>query len=211
MWPQNKMQDGKIHNKNDWQFDPFLDQPLWQYLCFAKQFRSLVILRMFWRQNDRWQAPSQIPLVFCSPTSRLDSCNCSIEMAEDPTMTSHLLSGLYHLENGGCMGFNRVRQKVWNLTDASSPTWVADKCQSWQRHLSSWCYGKTWLGKITEVSQLRVIFWFISHDCSGIHGRTFNLSPLHSLFNSFSKSSQHHVNLPMLLWLFEDCYELSNS
>ena len=36
MWPQNKMQDGKIHNKNDWQFNPFLDQPLWQYLCFAK-------------------------------------------------------------------------------------------------------------------------------------------------------------------------------
>jgi len=155
MWPQNKMQDGKIHNKNDWQFNPFLDQPLWQYLCFAKQFRSLVILRMFWRQNDRWQAPSHIPLVFCSPTSRLDSCNCLIEMAEDPTMTSHLLFGLYHLENGGCMGFNRVRQKVWNLTDASSPTWVAERCQSWQRHLSSWCYSETWLNQVTMVSHLQ--------------------------------------------------------
>jgi hypothetical protein len=26
---------------------PFLDQLLWQYLCFAKQFRSHVILSMF--------------------------------------------------------------------------------------------------------------------------------------------------------------------
>jgi len=103
MWPQNKMQDGKIHNKNDWQFNPFLDQPLWQYLCFAKQFRSLVILRMFWRQNDRWQAPSQIEL------DSWNSCICSTEMVEDPTMTSHLLSGLYHLENDGCMGFVGVR------------------------------------------------------------------------------------------------------
>jgi hypothetical protein len=24
MWPQNKMQDGKIHNKNDWQFSTIL-------------------------------------------------------------------------------------------------------------------------------------------------------------------------------------------
>ena len=89
MWPQNKMQDGKIHNKNDWQFNPFLDQPLWQYLCFAKQFRSLVILRMFWRQFSQWHPPSQTPLVSCSPTSGLDSwnsCKCSIEMAEEPLM-----------------------------------------------------------------------------------------------------------------------------
>jgi len=158
MWPQNKMQDGKIHNKNDWQFNPFLDQPLWQYLCFAKQFRSLVILRMFWRQNDRWQAPSQIPLVFCSPTSGLDSCNCSIEMAEDPTMTSHLLFGLYHLENGGCMGSVRVRQKsgIWQML-VNKPTWQRN-VYLWQRPWSSWYLSETWLGKITEVSQLRVIF-----------------------------------------------------
>jgi len=37
-------------------------------------------------------------------------------------------------------------QQIWNLTDAGRQTWVADECQSWQRHLSSWCYGKAkWL------------------------------------------------------------------
>jgi hypothetical protein len=38
-------------------------------------------------------------------------------MAEDPTMTSHLLFGLYHLENGSCMGFVGVKQKsgIWQM------------------------------------------------------------------------------------------------
>jgi len=58
-------------------------------------------------------------------------------MADDPTMTSHLLSGLYHIENDGCMGFVGVKQKVWNLIGAGRSTWVAEGCQSWQRHLSS--------------------------------------------------------------------------
>jgi len=110
---------------------------------------------MFWRQFSQWHPPSQTPLVSCSPTSGLDSCNCSIEMAEDPPWYSNLLFGLYHIRNRGCMGFNRVRQKVWNLTDASSPTWVAERCQSWQRHLSSWCYSETWLNHITMVSRLQ--------------------------------------------------------
>ena len=122
---------------------------------FTEQFRSLVILRMFWRQNDQWQAPSQIPLVFCSPICGLDSCNYSTEWPEIPPWYSNLLFGLYHIRNSGCMGFNRVRQKVWNLTDASSPTWVAERCQSWQRHLSSWCYSETWLNQVTMVSHLQ--------------------------------------------------------
>jgi hypothetical protein len=25
-------------------------------------------------------------------------------------------------------------QQIWNLTDAGRQTWVADECQSWQRH-----------------------------------------------------------------------------
>jgi len=180
MWPQNKMQNGKNSIQHDWQFNALLGSTILAISVFTEQFRSLVILRMFWRQNDQWQAPSQIPLVFCSPICGLDSCNYSTEWPEIPPWYSNLLFGLYHIRNSGCMGFNRVRQKVWNLTDASSPTWVAERCQSWQRHLSNWCYGKTWLGKMTEVSQLRVIFWFNSHHCYGIHGRSFNLSSLDS-------------------------------
>jgi hypothetical protein len=184
-WDVIPKQNAKFHNNMIDNSSPFLTQLFLQYLYFAKQFRSLIILRMFWRQNDRWQAPSQIPLVFCSPTSRLDSCNCSIEMAEDPTMTSHLLFGLYHLENGGCMGSVRVRQKsgIWQML-VNKPTWQRN-VYLWQRPWSSWYLSETWLGKITEVSQLRVIFWFNSLHSSGIHGKTFNPSLLHSSLNSF--------------------------
>jgi hypothetical protein len=68
---------------------PFLDQLFWPYLCFAEQLRSLVILMMFWWQNDRWHHLSQTQLASCSPSSDLDSwnsCKCSIEMAEEPIM-----------------------------------------------------------------------------------------------------------------------------
>jgi hypothetical protein len=41
---------------------PFLDQLFWPYLCFAEQLRSLVILMMFWWQNDRWHHLSQTQL-----------------------------------------------------------------------------------------------------------------------------------------------------
>ena len=34
-------------------------------------------------------------------------------------------------------GICQSQEKVWNLADVSSPTWVAERCQSWQRHLSS--------------------------------------------------------------------------
>jgi hypothetical protein len=180
---------------------PFLNQLFLQYLCFTKHFRSHVILKMLGGQYSQWQPPSQIQLVSCSPTFGLNSCNfcnCSIEMAEDPTMISYLLSGLYHLENGGCMGSVRVRQKsgIWQML-VNKPTWQRN-VYLWQRHWSSWCLSETWLGKITEVSQLRVIFWFNSLHCSGIHGRTFNLSLLHGSFNSFD-------NLHNIMPIFPCC------
>jgi hypothetical protein len=46
--PKTKYRMTKIHNKIIDNLAPFLDQLFWQYLCFAKQFRSLVTLRMFW-------------------------------------------------------------------------------------------------------------------------------------------------------------------
>jgi len=195
MWPQNKMQDGKIHNKNDWQFNTLLGSAT---LAIFVLHRAIPITRHFedvpW-QYDQWQPPSQIQLVFCSPTSGLYSCNCSTEWPEIPPWYSNLMFGLYHIRNSGCMGVDGVEQKVWNMIGAGRSTWVAKGCQSWQRHLSSWCYSETWLGKISEVSQLRVIFWFNSLHSSGIHGRAFNLSHLHSLLNSFGISSQHPVLL----------------
>jgi len=108
MWFQNK--NATFHNNMIDNSSPFLNQLFWSY----------VILKMFRGQYSQWHSPSQNPLVSCSPTSRLaswNSCNCSIKMAEDPTMTSHFLSEVYHLENGGCMGFVGVRQKsgIWQM------------------------------------------------------------------------------------------------
>jgi hypothetical protein len=113
-WDVIPKQNAKFHNNMIDNSSSFLNQLFWQYLCFAKHFRSHVILKMFGGQYSQWHPPSQTPLVSCSPTSRLvswNSCICSIEMADDPTMTSHILSGLYHIENGSCMGFVRVRKK----------------------------------------------------------------------------------------------------
>jgi hypothetical protein len=73
---------------------------------------------------------------------RTGFCNYSTEWPEIPPWYSNLLFGLYHIENSGCMGFVGVKQKVWNLKGAGRSTWVAEGCQSWQRHLSSWCRQK---------------------------------------------------------------------
>jgi hypothetical protein len=170
----------KIHNKDDWQFNPFLGSTFLAILVFAKHFWSFVILRMFWWQYGQWHHLSQTPLVSYSPTSRLDSWNswnCSIEMAEEATM---IFTSRLNYTTVVAWNLSKSGQQVWNLIDAGRQTWVVEECQSWQRHLSSWCYGKTWLGKITKVSQLRVIFWFNSLYNSGIHGRAFNLSHLDS-------------------------------
>jgi len=82
MWSQNK--NATFHKNMIDNSSPFLNQLFWWYLCFAKHFRSHVILKVFEGQYSQWQPPSQIPLVFCSPNSRLDSCNCSTEWPEIP-------------------------------------------------------------------------------------------------------------------------------
>ena len=123
MWSQNKMQNSKtiwlaVHHHSWISFSGNI-------CVLPSTFDQHVILKMFGGQYSQWHPPSPTPFVSCSPTFRLNSCNswnCSLEMVEDPTMTSHLLSGLYHLEIGGCMGFVRVKQKFWNLADAGRQT-----------------------------------------------------------------------------------------
>ena len=85
MWYQNKMQNSitiwlTVHHHSWISF-------FWQYLCFAKHFQSHVILKMFGEQYSQWHPPLQAPLVSCSPTFRLNSCNpcnCSLEMLRTP-------------------------------------------------------------------------------------------------------------------------------
>ena len=54
MWSQNKMQMAKFHNNMIANSSPFLDQLFWQYLCFTKHFRSLVILKIFGGWYGQW-------------------------------------------------------------------------------------------------------------------------------------------------------------
>jgi hypothetical protein len=108
MWSQKKKsRRAKLHNKMIDNLTPFLDQLLWQYLCFAKHFLSFVNLRMFWWQYGWWYHLSQTQLVSCSPSSDLDSwkfCNYSNEWPKTHH-DNHISSELYH---GGCMQFVEV-------------------------------------------------------------------------------------------------------
>jgi len=129
--PKTKCKMAKIHNEMIDNSAQFLYQLFWQYLCFAKHFRSFVNLRIFWWQYGRWHHLSQTQLASCSPSSGLDSwkfCNYSNEWPKTSPWYSHLLSGLYHLGNNGCMGFDGVRRQFWSLTDASRQSQVAEVC-----------------------------------------------------------------------------------
>jgi hypothetical protein len=46
-WDVIPKQNAKFHNNMIDNSSSFLNQLLWQYMCFAKQFRTLVTLRMF--------------------------------------------------------------------------------------------------------------------------------------------------------------------
>jgi len=113
MWPQNKRQHGKIHNKMIDNSAPFLDQLLWPYLCFAERFRSLVILMMFWWQNDRWHHLSQTQL------DSWKSCICWTKMAQKPTMI--FTSRLNYTTVVAC-NLSKSGQQVWNLADVVRQT-----------------------------------------------------------------------------------------
>ena len=154
-WDLIPKQNAEFHNNMIDCSSPFSNQLFWQYLCLAKHFRSHVILKLFGEQYSQWHPSSTTPPVSCSPTFRLHSCNswnCSLEMVEDPTMTSHILSGLYHWEIGGCMGICRSQVKFWNLADAGRQLKRQRNVPSWQRYLGNWCCRETWLYHIIKGS-----------------------------------------------------------
>ena len=99
MWSQNKMQNSitiwlTVHHHSWISFSGNI-------CVWPSTFDQHVVLEMFGGQYSQWHPPLQAPLVPCSLTFRLaswNSCNCSIEMVEDPIMTSHLLYGLNHLK-----------------------------------------------------------------------------------------------------------------
>jgi hypothetical protein len=102
-WDVITKQKCNIAQQYDWQFIAIIESSFLAISVFCQTFSITCHSEDVRGQNDRWHHLSQTEL------DSWNSCICSIEMAEDPTMTSHLLSGLYHLENGGCMGFVGVR------------------------------------------------------------------------------------------------------
>ena len=102
-WDVTPKQKCNIAQQYDWQFIAIIESSFLAISVFCQTFSITCHSEDVRGQNDRWHHLSQTEL------DSWNSCICSIEMAEDPTMTSHLLSGLYHLQNGGCMGFVGVR------------------------------------------------------------------------------------------------------
>jgi hypothetical protein len=51
-------------------------------------------------------------------------------MAKTPLWYSHLSSGLYHLENSGCMRFDGVREISLESNNVGRQTRMAEVCQS---------------------------------------------------------------------------------
>ena len=113
----------------------------------------------FWRcsgnniANDTILHRLHLPLVSCSPTSGLaswNSCNCSIEMVEDPIMTSHVLSELYHMATiplkflqlfpwNGRGPHHDITSLIWIIPPRN--WWLHGICQSQAKILES---GQCW-------------------------------------------------------------------
>ena len=104
----------KIHNKMIDNSAPFLDQLFWQYLCFAKHF-FFYLLSIWGCSGDNMIDDIifhklNLLLAHHHSISILEKfCNYSNEWPKTSPWYSHLLSGLYHIGNSGCMGFDRVR------------------------------------------------------------------------------------------------------
>ena len=91
---------------------PFLDQFFSSNISVLPSiFLSPVNLRMLWWQYGRWHHFLQTQFTSYTPNS--DSIlqilrTVQLRWFRTPPWYSHLLSGLYHLGNDGCMGFDRV-------------------------------------------------------------------------------------------------------
>jgi hypothetical protein len=155
-WDVITKQKCNIPQQYDWQFIAILES---SFLAISVFCLAIPITR---HSEDvlvtKWSMTSS----FTNSAWFLKLVSVQLKWSRNPPWYSHLV---WIIPRWLHANLSKWVQQVWNLTDAGRQTWVADECQSWQRHLSSWCYGKTWLGKMTEVSQLRVIFWFNSHHC----------------------------------------------
>jgi len=104
MWSQNKMQNPitiwlTVHHHSWISFSGNI-------CVFPSTFDHM----SFWRcSGDNIANDTLIRRLHLSLAHHFQTLFCSIEMVEDSTMTSHLFSGLYHVENSGCMGFVGVR------------------------------------------------------------------------------------------------------
>jgi len=125
---------------------PFLDQFFWRYLCFSKHFDHL----SFWGCCSDNMADD---IIFTNSTWFLKFLQLFNWNAQNPPMIFKSLFWIMPPRKRWLYGIWRSRgNKSRSLTDAGKQTWVVKECQSWQRHLSSWCYSETWLDHIIKAS-----------------------------------------------------------
>jgi len=104
---------------------PFLDQPFWRYLRFAKQFRSRVILRMFHDNmaNDLIFQKFDLPFVHYHLNSVLEIfATVQLNGLKSPhdIQISCLDYTIYEIVIA--WDLTDSRQQVWNLVDAARQT-----------------------------------------------------------------------------------------
>jgi len=137
MWPQNKMRN---HNSTIkwWTIQHHSWISFSGHICvLPSNFDHLLF---WWCSGDKMIDD----IIFHKLSSILETLAfVQLKWSRTPPWHSHLV---WIIPRWLHANLSKWVQQVWNLTDAGRQTWVADECQSWQRHLSSWCYGKAkWL------------------------------------------------------------------
>jgi hypothetical protein len=113
-------------------------------------------------------------IIFHKLSLILETRVCSTEMVQEPSMI--FTSGLNYTTVVACKFI-----EVGATSLESNRCWSTNLSGRWMSILAkTFEQLMLWQGKMTEFSQLRVIFWFNSHHWYGIYGRSFHLSSLDS-------------------------------
>jgi hypothetical protein len=167
MWPQNKMRNDNSTIKW-WTIQHHSWISFSGHICvLPSNFDHLLF---WWCSGDKMIDD----IISHKLSSILETRVCSTEMVQEPSMI--FTSGLNYTTVVACKfievgATNLESNRCWSTN--LSGRWMSILAKTFEQLM-------LWQGKMTEFSQLRVIFWFNSHHCYGIHGRSFNLSSLDS-------------------------------
>jgi hypothetical protein len=122
MWSQNKMQNDKIHNRNDL---------TGQHPSWISYSSHICVLPSNSNHSSFWgcSGDKMIDDIIFHKLSRILETLASVQVkwSRNPPWYSHLVSGLYHLGNSGCIRFRSDKSGIWYMR--------VDKLK-WQRNVN---------------------------------------------------------------------------